>query len=200
MRWSLLNGEGTRIKFHTAGREDETFTVKLSNSGMLKKISWKLFYDGKEVHAIDHALYNFRGTCTAELKPGSLKLAPGSWVLKIALDGRIARIVPFSVAAPGNSMANRPPEKPVIEGFESVRNGDHSIFTCSLKDSLTAADPDLDLVRYRYRWTVNGKLARNVLSLAGSDTFSVAATPGAIVTCSASAWDGLLESEAATVP
>jgi hypothetical protein len=70
---------------------------------------------------------------------------------------------------------------------------------CRLGTSLVAEDPDYDIVRYRYRWTVGGKLVRAVRSAALSDVLRRgAARSGQDVRCSVTPTDGRLSGPTAT--
>jgi hypothetical protein len=61
-------------------------------------------------------------------------------------------------------------------------------------------DPDYDIVRYRYRWTVGGRLARSVSSAALSDVLREgAATAGAAVRCAVTPSDGTVFGPTAAV-
>jgi hypothetical protein len=40
---------------------------------------------------------------------------------------------------------------------------------CVVSTSLVTRDPDYDIVRYRYRWSMGGKVLRSVTSAALSD-------------------------------
>lgn len=64
---------------------------------------------------------------------------------------------------------------------------------------LSGEDPDFDLVRYRYRWTVGGTLVRAVRSAALSDALRKgAATSGKVVRCSVTPSDGRLDGPTAS--
>jgi hypothetical protein len=52
-------------------------------------------------------------------------------------------------------------------------------------------DPDYDIVRYRYRWTVGGRVLRQVTSAALSDALAKGrARPGETVSCEVTPSDG----------
>jgi len=64
---------------------------------------------------------------------------------------------------------------------------------------LSGEDPDFDLVSYRYRWTVGGKVVRTVRSAALSDVLRKgAATSGKPVRCSVTPSDGRLSGRTAS--
>jgi hypothetical protein len=65
------------------------------------------------------------------------------------------------------------------------------VIQCRLATSLATEDPDFDIVRYRYRWTIGSRTARTVTSAALSDVLRVGiARPGERVTCSVTPSDG----------
>jgi hypothetical protein len=61
---------------------------------------------------------------------------------------------------------------------------------CFVRTSLATEDPDFELVRYRYRWTVAGALVRDVVSAGLSDVLS---RDHGQATCSVTPSDGKLE-------
>jgi hypothetical protein len=66
-------------------------------------------------------------------------------------------------------------------------------------DSGLFADPDYDVVRYGYQWTVNGATVRTVTSAAQTDALPRQyATAGAKLSCSVTVSDGRLQSPAAS--
>ena len=63
---------------------------------------------------------------------------------------------------------NRPPNAIEVELVPPVPSP-ASVVQCRVRTSLVTEDPDYDIVRYRYRWTVGGRLVRSVTSAALSD-------------------------------
>jgi hypothetical protein len=73
------------------------------------------------------------------------------------------------------------------------------VVECLVSTSLVAEDPDYDIVRYRYRWHVDGKLVRAVQSAALSDVLRRGlARPGRNVRCSVTPSDGRLSGPTAS--
>jgi hypothetical protein len=73
------------------------------------------------------------------------------------------------------------------------------VVQCRVSTSLVTEDPDYDIVRYRYRWTVDGKLVRGVQSAALSDVLRKGlAVPGKVVRCSVTSSDGRRSGPTAT--
>ena len=65
---------------------------------------------------------------------------------------------------------------------------------------LVARDPDYDIVRYRYRWTVAGRAVRSVWSAGLSDELSRdSAKPGQRVVCAVTPSDGKLSARPTAV-
>ena len=66
-------------------------------------------------------------------------------------------------------------------------------FCVAVREIAAAEDPDYAIVRYRYRWRVNGKLVRRVTSAALSDVLRHGrGKPGQRVSCTATPSDGKL--------
>jgi hypothetical protein len=73
------------------------------------------------------------------------------------------------------------------------------VVECVVSTSLVAEDPDYDIVRYRYRWTVDGRLVRAVQSAALSDVLRKGfVRPGKSVRCAVTPSDGRLSGPTAT--
>jgi hypothetical protein len=73
------------------------------------------------------------------------------------------------------------------------------VAVCRIATSLVAEDPDYDIVRYRYRWTVGDRVVREVTSAALSDAIPRAtARPGEAIGCSVVPSDGRLRGPAAS--
>ena len=71
------------------------------------------------------------------------------------------------------------------------------VVLCRVTTSLVAEDPDYDLVRYRYRWTVGGRIVRDRTSAALSDAIPRStARPGDTIGCSVVPSDGRLRGPA----
>jgi hypothetical protein len=73
------------------------------------------------------------------------------------------------------------------------------VIQCFVGTSLVTEDPDYAIVRYRYRWRVNGKLVRRVTSAALSDVpRHHLARAGQRVSCTVTPSDGKLLGPTAT--
>ena len=96
---------------------------------------------------------------------------------------------PFLVLNAGSTPLNRPPN-PVTAAFDPPlpRSGD--VIFCRVNGPLLA-DPDYDLVRFRFDWRINGASIRVVTNAAYSDALaSQSAGPGDVVTCVVTPSDG----------
>ena len=122
----------------------------------------------------------------------------GRWLLVYEVDGRALAEAPFDVVASAQRVRNRPPRPVAVELSPVAPNAD-DVVLCRIETSLVAEDPDYDIVRYRYRWTVDGRVVREVTSAALSDAIPRGtARPGQAVGCSVVPSDGRLRAPAAT--
>jgi len=116
----------------------------------------------------------------------------------VDLDGKTLADAPFLVVTKTRGVRNRAPNAISAELVPSAPTA-KDVVQCRLRTSLVTEDPDFDIVRYRYRWTVDGKLVRAVQSAALSDVLrkGVAGT-GKSVRCSVTPSDGRLSGPATT--
>lgn len=115
--------------------------------------------------------------------------ALGTWRLRYALGGTTLVDAPLHVVARASQAGNRRPLA-VAAKLHTTANA----AVCVVSTPLAWRDPDYDIVRYRYRWTVGGKVVRTVTSAGITDVLPTQAqTPRCTVTPS----DGRLS--AATV-
>ena len=72
-----------------------------------------------------------------------------------------------------------------------ARPVDGQVLTCEVLSSLTARDPDYDIVSYRYEWRVNNRVVRSVTSAAMTDLLAAGiAKPKDKVSCRVTPSDG----------
>jgi murein DD-endopeptidase MepM/ murein hydrolase activator NlpD len=91
----------------------------------------------------------------------------GIWRVQVVVNDALAVDAPLRVVAKPKQAANRPPNR-IRAGFAAPpRQGE--VLTCEVTPAEPFADPDYDLVRYRYLWSVKGKKVRDVTSAALSD-------------------------------
>ncbi|HEX7810242.1 MAG TPA: M23 family metallopeptidase [Thermoanaerobaculia bacterium] len=121
----------------------------------------------------------------------------GTWLLRLDVNnGRQIFTMPFTVVANSSEIVNRPPN-PVTAAIEplGLRGGDVPV--CRVSNS-GLADPDYDVVRYRYEWRADGTVVRDVTTAAQSDALGRQyATAGSTLTCTVTASDA---ASAATQP
>jgi len=112
----------------------------------------------------------------------------GRWDLKLRIDGRDYTF-PFDVVGITTPFTNRAPN-PVSASLEPVGLRVGQVPVCRvLRDAI--ADPDYDVVSYRYDWRVDGQLVRSITSAAMSDAlarqFAIANRP---LSCTVTVSDG----------
>ena len=99
---------------------------------------------------------------------------------------------PVDVVSAKRDVRNRPPNAITAE-LVPAKPTARDVVQCRVSTSLVTEDPDLDIVRYRYRWTVDGKLVRTVQSAALSDVLRKGrAGAGKTVRCVVTPSDGRL--------
>jgi hypothetical protein len=120
-----------------------------------------------------------------------LSLRPvGRWRLVVDVDGRTVADAPFLVVLRPGLVRNGPPN-PVAATLVPATPSPTDVVQCRVATSLVAEDPDYDIVRYRYRWSVGGKLVRAVTSAALSDVLRQGvAGAGKDVRCAVTPGDG----------
>jgi Peptidase family M23 len=122
----------------------------------------------------------------------------GAWKLVYEVDGSTLVEAPFTVVATAKRVRNRPP-RPIALGLDPVAPRADDVVFCRVATTLAHEDPDYDIVRYRYRWTVGTRTVRDVTSAALSDAIPRAtARPGETIACSVVPSDGRLRGPAAT--
>jgi len=193
---ALLDDSGRRLRQHVTGKPD-TVSLWLANAEKSRLVSWKLRQGEREVHSSDQAIHAFRGSAVVRLPLDKLQLAIGTYQLGIMIDGRLQRELTLVVASEHASASNRPPHRPLVGRLQKTVDGAAVIWRCHLVPRIDGEDPDLDSVRYRYRWTLAGKVMRDVLSLAGTDVLALPENMAGLVQCEVRADDGTLRSEAA---
>jgi hypothetical protein len=128
-----------------------------------------------------------------------LALAPaGKWRVVVTLGETTLVDSAFTVVARVNQVRNRPPNRVGVELVPSAPTP-RGVVECRVASSLATEDPDFDIVQYRYRWTVGGRLVRVMRSAALSDVLRKgAAVSGKAVRCSVTPSDGRLSGPTAT--
>ncbi len=122
----------------------------------------------------------------------------GTWAMVVRVDGQREFALPFRVVSRYAEIANRPPNEIAAE-LEPVTLRANQAAVCRVRNG-TFADPDYDVVRYRYEWRVDGVLVRDVTTAAQSDALARQfVTRGVDVSCSITASDGTLSAPTASV-
>ncbi|HMN97690.1 MAG TPA: M23 family metallopeptidase [Phycisphaerales bacterium] len=132
---------------------------------------------------------------------------PGTWRLLFELDGTVMMDTPFEMVTTVDPAFNRPP-LPVAASFAIAAPALDDVLFCNAVRSSPIEDPDWDIVRYRWRWTIDGVEVRDVVTAAQSDAIPLRiavpglgeiAMPGSVVTCSVTPSDGLLDGPTVSV-
>jgi hypothetical protein len=122
----------------------------------------------------------------------------GRWRIVVELGSRTLAEAPIDVVASTRAVRNRPPNA-VTTTLVPASPTAQDVVQCRVDTSLVTEDPDLDIVRYRYRWTVDGKVVRAVQSAALSDVLRKGlAGAGKTVRCSVTPNDGRLSGPTAS--
>ena len=120
----------------------------------------------------------------------------GEWALVLEVNDRRLLSTPFTVVSSAAQVVNRVPNA-VTASFEPLTLRTNQVAVCRASHELLA-DPDYDVVRYRYEWRVNGVLVRDVTTAAQSDALARQhLTAGAAVQCSITPSDGQLSAQTA---
>ena len=127
-----------------------------------------------------------RGTTRARWGMNPNLDAPGRWRILFALAGRTMVDAPLEVVATRAEVVNRAPNAVSADAVRYPGGASQ----CFVRTSLVTEDPDYELVRYRYRWTVAGTVVRDVVSAGLSDVLSRGHGTAA---CSVTPSDGKLD-------
>jgi|GEM_PF-1691802 len=93
----------------------------------------------------------------------------GTWKIVFDVNDQTLGEAPFTVVASTSEIHNRPPNP--IQGavFEPSAPREGDVVLCRVQTPWICTDPDYDIVRYCYQWSVNGQQVREVTSAATSD-------------------------------
>jgi hypothetical protein len=123
----------------------------------------------------------------------------GTWHLLYEMNGQLLVDVPVQVVASQTEFVNHPPN-PITASLDPSSPGNGDVIFCRTGTSLAWRDPDFDIVRYRYHWSINGSTIREVTTAALSDAIPKGmANSGDILTCAVTPSDGALSGPMATV-
>jgi murein DD-endopeptidase MepM/ murein hydrolase activator NlpD len=122
--------------------------------------------------------------------PG-LHTIPGTWTVNVIVNDNPYINFPLEVLEPGTILPNRPPE-PVVASISPSDATPDDVLTCRVY-TLDVNEPDWDLVRYRYTWSVGGRILRNTISAGLADHLPrLEGCDGAVVECQVIPSDGVL--------
>jgi len=124
---------------------------------------------------------------------------PGTWRMELDINGVLLVNAPVEVSETVDPAFNRPPAALQGLSFEPASpSADDAIF-CRVATSLVHDDPDYEVVKYEYVWTVDGVEVRRITSAAHSDAIRAGlAGLGAEVRCTVTPKDALLSAPAST--
>ncbi len=132
---------------------------------------------------------------------GSFDLDPnvlGTWTLELAFNGTTLITAPFLVVATSSEIRNRPPNA-VTVSIKPALPTTNDVPRCEVETSLIREDPDYDVMRYRYQWTVGNRIVREVTSAGLMDALPRdAVRRGDRVVCRVTPNDGVLDGPAAS--
>jgi hypothetical protein len=122
----------------------------------------------------------------------------GVWTSIVTLNAVELPPTRFFVVPSVQDAVNHPPAA-VTVAFDPPAPGNMSPVFCRVTSALLNTDPDYDVVRYRYQWTVDGATIRDVTTAARSDAVPGGlGAPGAHLSCMVTPSDGLVNGGAAT--
>ena len=136
--------------------------------------------------ALIHNLFSWG---SFELEPS----VPGEWSVELAFNGSTAVVAPFLVVATPSEIRNRAPHA-VGASIEPARLTSNDVPRCEVETSLLFEDPDYDVMQYRYQWSVEDRIVREITSAGLMDALPRdVARPGDRVLCRVTPFDGALE-------
>ncbi|EEF62200.1 M23 family metallopeptidase [Pedosphaera parvula] len=114
----------------------------------------------------------------------------GTWTFELSINGQVMVQAPFFVLNAGGVPVNHVPN-PIGAAFDPVAPTTNDVVFCRLTIPLIA-DPDFDLMRNRFQWSINGAPFRDVTNAAHADAIPRgAAKPGDLLRCTVTPYDGL---------
>ncbi|MFN0207812.1 MAG: M23 family metallopeptidase, partial [Planctomycetota bacterium] len=124
---------------------------------------------------------------------------PGTWTLKLDVNGAPVITAPLEVIITVNPNLNRAPN-PITIAFSPAAPKVTDPITCRVTSAVVVNDLDYDIVRYRYRWLVNGVEVRNVISAGRADVLAHhVALDGQTVSCEVTPNDGKIDGPMAVI-
>ena len=129
--------------------------------------------------------------------PG-LQETPGTWQVKMFINGEQQIDFPLEIIAEGDPTPNRAPE-PITTAIVPSNPSSDDVLSCEVTSAFPLDDLDWDLVRYRYIWSVDGVVVRDTVSAGLADFLpSVSGCGNPVVACDVTPSDGVLFGPAST--
>jgi hypothetical protein len=190
--------EAVRTGAYAAGVRDVYFRVELVNAAGEARVQF-VRPDGSVALEDDPPLPGSAQGRTVARGRYRLDLdRTGRWRLRYTVGGRILVDAPFDVVTAPAEIRNRPPN-PISIAMSPAAPSPADVIFCRVDTSLVHEDPDYDIARYRYRWTVDGTVVREVTSAALTDAIARGTAPsGREVTCTVTPSDGRLDGPTAS--
>lgn len=174
------------------------FKAELANVGASTQYSIKLDRPGSriDVTAATGTLVNYDASLVSVWWAMDVTLdRPGTWALILNADGKELLNAPFTVVTSSSQDVNRPPSAFNVS-FEAPVILPGRVPVCRV-DGPTFADPDYDVLSYRYRWTVDNQVVRDITSAVRTDVLPRdRVRAGTTLSCSVTASDGKVETQA----
>lgn len=125
--------------------------------------------------------------------PG-MQQTPGTWRVNVFVNGQLQLTFPLDIVADGDPTPNRPP---TTISSAVIRPNDptlEDVLVCEVNSAGPLDDLDWDIVRYRYTWSVGGRILRDTVSAGLADFLPASlACEGAVVECRVTPSDGLVD-------
>lgn len=114
----------------------------------------------------------------------------GTWHIELTINGEVVVLAPFRVVPTPGLAVNQPPHG-VVPIFDPPEPTADQVVFCKLEADFILDDPDYEIVRYRYLWSVDGTAVRDVTTAALSDAITHSlAKPGQLLRCEVTPMDG----------
>ncbi|NQT40436.1 MAG: peptidoglycan DD-metalloendopeptidase family protein [Planctomycetes bacterium] len=150
---------------------------------------------GKELWAWDQSLEEEFNVSYSWWQLGDAPFSPGRWTVRVWEDGSpVAEFSVDVVSARSAEPKNRAPSRPDAVIIPAAARADRFV-ACRVAMPEVMPDPNLDRVRYRYVWSLDGRVLRDVVSVTHLDYLPAGTVaPGSRVKCEIYAGDGQLTS------
>jgi murein DD-endopeptidase MepM/ murein hydrolase activator NlpD len=116
----------------------------------------------------------------------------GVWKVELSINGKVLVSAPFTVVSNVQQVVNQPPSG-ITLAFDPPSPKPSDVLFCRITSPPVPGDPDYDVVRYHYVWTVNGQTVRDVVSAGRADAIPHdSGVAGNTVQCTVTPSDGQL--------